>query len=150
MPIDDATWDGHIRYAFEAQTPLSSLVDGDNELDFVVSMTGTMQSDNIYFDWFEIEYPKQFLASENQLSFFYDLGGVYKYSSNGFTNGIIDIFDITHPIIPTRVISPNITTNGSGLYTATFETTHGDNARFFIAAVGDEKVFKQPYSISYF
>jgi len=149
-PIDDATWDGHVRYAFETQTPLSSLVEGENVLDFVVNMTGTMVADNVYFDWFEIEYPKLFEASDNQLFFTNNQGGTYKYQSHGFSNNEIEIFNITHPIMPTRILNSVVTTNGPGSYSVTFESTQDDNERYFIAAVGDDDVFFQPLNISYY
>jgi len=146
--VDDATWDGHIRYAFGGQTLQANLIEGENELHFVAHQTENMISDWLYFDWFEIEYAREFEASANQLRFSNDQAGTYQYQSYGFTNGDIEVYDITSPITPTRVLNTVITTNGSGAYTVTFETTHDANAVYFIAAVGDSGVIQSPISIS--
>jgi hypothetical protein len=146
--IDDATWDGHIRYAFEGQAPQTSLLEGENLLKLVAQKTANMTADWLYFDWFEIEYARAFEAAGNQLVFSNNQAGTFQYQSHGFANGDIEIYDITTPTLPTRVLSATVTTGGTGTYTVTFEIAHEANARFLVAAVGDSAVIQSPVSIS--
>ena len=148
QPIDDDTWDGHTRYAFESQVSASNLLEGENQLHFVVLKTANMASDRIYSDWFEIKYPRQFQASDDQLVFAGDQAGTWQYVSTGYGDNDIEIYDITDPISPTRVLAPSI--SAAAPYTVTFETTHGQGAQYLVAAVGAAGVVQSPKSISYY
>ncbi len=68
-PIDDKLWDGKSRYRFEAQVDQSRLVEGNNALDFVVYKTPAMIFDKIYFDWFEIEFEREYTADGGEITF---------------------------------------------------------------------------------
>ena len=147
-PIDDATWDGHVRYSFEAQTPLTALVEGENQLRFVAHKTENMTSDRLYFDWFEIEYPRGFQAVGDQLDFSTHLTGTYRYQSGGFSDPVVEIYDLTTPLTPTRVLSPTVSPGDTGTYTVAFQTTHVSGSRYRVAAVGAEGVIQTPVEIT--
>lgn len=66
-PLDDAIWDGKGRYTFEAEIDQSRLREGVNELDFVVLFNGAFE--DMYFDWFEVEYEREFRAQGDELVF---------------------------------------------------------------------------------
>ncbi|HEC61132.1 MAG TPA: hypothetical protein ENI27_02630 [bacterium] len=122
----DLTWDGKSRFRFEAQVPQSQLVDGVNQLDFVGIKTAGMSFDKLYFDWYEIEYDRQYQADGDQLPFSGDITGTWKYKIEGFDSENIIILDITYPLTPTLVVSSTLAAG-----TVSFEITHDAGAQFF-------------------
>jgi hypothetical protein len=137
-----------VRYHFEAQVPLSSLLAGENQVHFVALDTESMVVDYLYFDWFEIEYPRAFQAASDQLDFTTSLNGTYRYQAGSFSDPTVEIYDLTFPLTPTRVLSPTVTPGGSGAYTVTFQSNHDIGDRFLVAAVGAPGVVKNPLRIT--
>lgn len=129
-PIDDQYWHGISRYSYESKIPQSSLVDGTNSLKLEVLLdayTGQV-SDDIYFDWFEVEYARLFEAVENQLFFSRDeQASAWKYEIAGFTDNEIQVYDVTDPFQPKIVTN---TTVNSGQ--VTFESSHDNQVDYYV------------------
>jgi hemin uptake protein HemP len=143
QPLEDAVWDGHTRHTFDAQVPASDLLEGINSLRFVAEKTQHMTSDRIYFDWFSIEYSRQFLAEDNQIFFSYDeAGSDIKYVINGFSDSSAEILDISDDFAPIRIlISPPISGG-----TVSFGAKHPAVTSYLLAG---ESAVQTPKSISY-
>jgi hypothetical protein len=136
QPVVDETWDGHSRYHFEAQLPQSQIVDGVNQLDFNALNTTYMISDDIYFDWFEIDYNRLFQAEADQIAFPGDQADPSKYVITGFTGSLTDqdvgVVDITQPLTPTLVISFTQTSGTLG-----FQVAQSSGEQFFAGKYQD-------------
>ncbi|MBS1250136.1 MAG: Gingipain R2 [Chloroflexi bacterium] len=127
VPVDESTWSGIGDHDFSSQVALSDLQEGVNQLLF-----RSENNDYLYFNWFEVEYPRQFQAENNQLHFERDeAGSNWQYEIGNFTSLSADVYDITDPISPIRITGA---TFNSG--TLTFTASHSAEADYF-AAGGD-------------
>jgi hypothetical protein len=131
--LEDGTWDGPTRHHVEAAVSQNVLHEGENALDFVIHIDACLSADDIFFDWFEVTYPRRFVAAADQLTFTGDLTGTWRYELTGFAGPDIQVYDVTDPIAPQRVLTPTITATG-GTYTVTFQDTNDAGARYL--AVG--------------
>ena len=67
--LADAIWDGKSRYHLEVTTSSDHLLNGSNDFKVgVFTDTSTIIPD-YFFDWFEIDYLRRFVAQDNQLTF---------------------------------------------------------------------------------
>lgn len=127
-PFLDETWDGESRLYFEEQINPGLLINGTNL--FGTSMiTDTDVSPIAYFDWFEIEYERNLVALNNQITFTNDNGGEMKFDITGFSSlNSPFIFDVTQSHRPRRIQSAEITTS-----TVTFGVDQDTAKAYFIA-----------------
>ncbi len=129
--LEDATWDGLRRHRLEASLPQTALLEGTNSLRFHVSLQPDTTSDEIYFDWFEIEYARRLWAEGNRLLFSDAPGGAREYRVGQLTDAAAQVYDVSHPLQPVQVISPAITGNGS-TFTVTFQVTPTGQATYLV------------------
>ncbi len=60
----------------------------------------------MYFDWFEIEYNRQFAAQDNTINFTSAVTGTQKYQVSGFSEtSNRQVLDISNPNVPVRVLN---------------------------------------------
>jgi hypothetical protein len=130
-PLDDAIWDGKDRYTSEALVDQSRLREGVNRLDFAILYNGAFE--DMYFDWFEIEYARRFRAERDQLLFPGERSGAWQYEIDGFTHPDIQVYDVTDPFAPRRVLNPRITPANGG-YRVAFEVDQDAGARYLAVA----------------
>ena len=144
-PIHDALWDGLSRYPLEVSLSQSDLLAGENQLKLSVVFDAypAQVTDWIYFDWFEIEYARLFQAEDDQLTFAFDeLGTTRQYQPDNFVSPAVEIYEITDPLKPVRVLNPRV---GGG--EAAFEGMHPGRATYFAIGVG---AFQTPKKVSAF
>jgi hypothetical protein len=110
-PVGTFTWSGIAFY--QATIAGVSLIDGNN----TVSLTCQSGEDSILADWFEISYPKRFLADLDTLTFSHDSG--YRYLIDDFSTDALRIFDISEPADVAMVT--DFVTGGAGPYSIAFE-----------------------------
>ena len=127
-PIVDSRWDGASRNSFEVDIPSTDLVEGVNTLyyqnvedDSVVSKVG--------FDWYEIDYLRRFLAVNDEISFAGEITGTWRYQMEGFTQGDIQVYDITDPHLPKKV--NNLRSYLDGSYRAEFQTSNDAGTLYY-------------------
>ncbi len=130
--VVDAIWDGKSRYHFEAQVPQTALVNGTNQLSFSAIKTPYMVGDDLYFDWFEIEYDRLYQASGDNLAFSTSQAGNWKFALSGFTASEVMLLDVTRPLSPTQVMSY---TYAGGV--ATFQSSLVGDEQFFAGKLND-------------
>ena len=144
-PFDDRLWDGISRYHFEASVPSNQLVEGANQirLGMLTDAYPSQIFDWLYFDWFEIDYRRQYLASNDQISFSRDEAGTsWKYEVNNFASPEVMTLNITNPLTPQLITG---TQYQSG--TLAFEANHSGGAGYLV--VGSNAI-KTPISIAYY
>ncbi|HEY0607715.1 MAG TPA: C25 family cysteine peptidase [Herpetosiphonaceae bacterium] len=136
--LEDATWDGLVRHRFEAEIPQSALREGENRLDFTVINQPALGGDDLFFDWFEIDYARRFQATQDQLTFTGD-AGEWRYRIDGFTQPGAQIYDITAPTTP-RLIANPASEAVADTYRLAFQRSHAAGARFIaVAAPGMQR-----------
>jgi hypothetical protein len=134
-PVDDATWFGKAEYSFVAPITQSSLIEGENSLEFKMPYNGSNQ--DMYFDWYEISYGREFQALGDQLHFSYDVPGTWQFWVEGLDSNTVSVLDITHPLTPTRILTPTLTDAG-GTYTAAFEGEIDSSREYLVAGAAAE------------
>jgi hypothetical protein len=145
QPIDDKYWNGISRYSFETQISQSSLVEGENQLKLSVLLDAYeyQPADDLYFDWFEIDYAHLFKVHDDYLAFSRDeSGGPWWYEITGFSSGAADVYEITDPLKPKMV---TVQPPQSG--TLSFGGDHNGQVRY---AVAGSSAIQTPKSISYY
>jgi hypothetical protein len=92
----DETWDGRNIYLKKSSFPQSWLAEGDN--NFVLIGPGDTGSsiDYLYIDYLEIEYWKDYIATNDSILFPASGSGIHSIHMSGFSDGAaISIFDIS-------------------------------------------------------
>ncbi len=99
--VEDTTWSGVGERSIDKSIPQSDLQlqDGINTITVQVILDPGVENDEVYANWFEIDYWRDFKASNNSLSFNQDAGDhlfeISDFNTN-FTNNDIEVFDITN------------------------------------------------------
>jgi hypothetical protein len=119
--IENATWDGRAVHELSADVIQSYLIEGTNTIKLEVCDDLGVGYDGIYFNWFEIDYYDSYTAKNDSLRFSGDEAGTWEYHITSFTTNDIEVFDITEPASPIRVI--NTTVEPSSSYILEFEDT---------------------------
>ncbi len=126
-PIVDATWDGISRFHFDAYLPQSRLVNGDNRLDLVVSLTPNLYSEDLYLDWFQFDYNRKYIAHNNNLTIKTNSSGFQTFRVKGLSGTDIGVYDITNPLQPVQITG--FVYDGSNLR---FTTNVSPGGRFYV------------------
>ena len=130
-PILDQTWDGpQVRKVFSAPVPAGVLTHGINGLDVGAWTLPGTSSDDIYINYWELDYRRQFKAWQDQLDFRAEAGGTQEYATTGFSGPDVAIWDVTNPVAPVRLLAPA----GSPIRFRV-QTTAGN--RYWLQSVGE-------------
>jgi hypothetical protein len=162
-PLINHDWLGQAEQIVTATIAQSELYSPPLSVTVVVSVVAPALSDSIYFNWFEVAYRRPLVAENNYLLFTPGRAGTFTYHVSNFTNRTIEIYDVTHPLTPTRLIAPlqipyetflpvtlhNASTSPAGPHVAAgevtpdlctceleFDANHAADARFALAAYG--------------
>ncbi|MGD8500463.1 MAG: C25 family cysteine peptidase, partial [Phycisphaerales bacterium] len=127
--------------AYEAVIDPLAVIDRNIDGNYTVSMTCLSGLDKIVFDWFELTYPRQFVAAADNLKFTHPTG--YRFEITGFSSDELMVFDITSATDPVRVLNGQI--SGSGLYTLAVEPPGSGSEHTYLALAAAE--LKTPVSI---
>ena len=120
--------DGRVPIEGTYNVPTALLQNGTNTLKFN-TLAGA--SDLALFDQVEINYARQFIADQNQISFYTDTNRAATLT--GFTSANVRVFDITYPNDLQRVANATATANG-----ATYNVRLAANRARVMFAVADE------------
>ncbi|MDX1435165.1 MAG: C25 family cysteine peptidase [Anaerolineales bacterium] len=142
QPIDDSTWFGRTNHKIDVPVAQSVLGSGAIELDFVSVYSGAI--DDLYFNWFEIEYARQFVARGDELLFSHGQAGAWNYQVSEFQSPAVQVFDITNPLQPVRILNPISSLDG-GSSTISFSASPSPEGRFLMAGSAGER---SPLSIT--
>lgn len=104
--------------SYDVQNKISLKENGINNLKIIYN--GASAESQVYIDWFEVQYKKQFVADDNYLIFNQIADGAQKYRVSNFKNDQIEVYDITDWA---NVRFFTNTTIGSGVVTFTDSTT---------------------------
>ncbi len=134
-PIDTATWNGKTNYAFEVSVAQANLLEGENELHFVMLPNG---SERMYFNYFEIDYGRQFAAMADELLFNHEDPGPWKYQVTGVQSSSAVILDLADALNPVLITGATVAAGGGG-NTVTFVADPPAGGRFIVAGAAAER-----------
>ncbi len=129
--VYESYWYGKTGHSFSHALPLAWLKEGENALDFTVDAGSFV--DDMYFDWFEIVYPRQFAARDEALSFAYPYAGRWQFRVEGLTGNTVYALDVSDPLSPVELLNPRVSTAPGGGYTAEFEAGTTAQSRLLVA-----------------
>lgn len=119
--IADLYWSGAIELESSFTCPQSYLNSGDNQLEIKCPSSSL---DQIFFNWFEIEYWRGYTAYEDYLRFLDSGSGPNQFEISGFSDNPIELFQITDPNQVIRLVDYSVVP-GDSTYTLIFEDSFG-------------------------
>lgn len=126
-----AEWYGKTGHSFSTNISTAWLAEGDNALDFVIEASSF--AEDMYFDWFEVTYPRQFVAQNDELLFDYPYAGHWQFRIEGLSGNTAYALDVSDPLQPVQLLNPRVTASSGG-YAAEFEANATSQSRFLLAA----------------
>jgi hypothetical protein len=111
-------WDDMVEISHGFSFPQAWLVSGANELKIECPSSGL---DQVFLDWFDIEYHRDFEAENGVLMFRDDQTGPGQYEISGFSDAEIGLYDITDPLGVIRLEDPLVMEDGAS-YAVKFES----------------------------
>lgn len=141
--LQEARWDGATRFVFQGQVPAAALRDGANQLLVDPRLQPGTNGDALYFDWFEVTYPRRLDADADALAFGAMDATARRYEVGGFTTAGAEVFDVTRPEAPVRITGAQASAQGDRRRVA-FQSA-GD-ARFAVAAGGG---YRRPAAVAW-
>ncbi|HUF37514.1 MAG TPA: C25 family cysteine peptidase, partial [Anaerolineales bacterium] len=129
--LDDTFWDGRIRYAFTGPISHSDLDEGANTLTLTMLNDAALPNPDVYFDFFEVTYAREFVAMDDQLAFSRSQSGSWRFQITGLSSGAVEVYRITNPLSPVRITGATVNAG-----TATFQVTDGASSRYVVAGTG--------------
>lgn len=118
--IDDAIWLPEVTRYFTSTVPQSYLINGTNLITVSAPFDGGITRDYFLVNRFAITYDKTYTAVGDALFFDGDTSGQWEYRIDAFTTNTIDVFDISAPANPVRILGATIVPIG-GSYRLIFQ-----------------------------
>lgn len=125
-------------YNLEVNFDQSLLVEGTNTFRIE-----TDSNNIIFINWLELTYQDTYIAENDRLKFPFIDPGDWEVNVNGFSQGEIEILDLTNPTHPLMIINGEITSAGSD-YSIRFDYA-GDGNPVFLAQTLSHRIM--PMSI---
>jgi hypothetical protein len=130
--LEDAVWTGLVRHRLQTSVPVTALLEGRNALSLTVIAQPQTPGADLFFDWFEVQYPRRFVAEGNRLTFTDDRSGARRYAIGNFTTNTLHVLNVSNPWQPQRILSSSVTSD-AGIYTATFQIAANVPVTYFVA-----------------
>lgn len=116
--LDDARWLPTATYMFTATVPQSALISGTN----TISVSVPISRSYFLINWFEMTYNRHYAANGDTLAFSGDMAGTWNYHVDAFTTDAIEVFDVSAPNAPARILGADVIPTGS-TYQLAFQQT---------------------------
>lgn len=136
-------WNGKVRIVFEVSVPAGTLTHGTNTLTVSAINPSTTTLDDIYVNYWEVDYRRAFTAWEGRLDFTAEAGGVQEFLSTGWATGAVSIWDISDPTQPVRLTGAAVQPDGAG-YQVRLRANPTAGARFWMQ---EDNTWAAPASI---
>jgi uncharacterized repeat protein (TIGR01451 family) len=134
--VYSATWATGTEHAFSVEVPSAYVLEGTNTI--VLNRWGTPApvSDIYFVNWFELDYTRSYMTTADSLFFDGDDAGIWKYRVGGFTSDLLEVYDITNPVMPVRITGAQ-TALGDGGYALTFERAIASESHYLALATSE-------------
>jgi hypothetical protein len=110
--VGEVTWDGIMGATFTVPVPSTALVEGVNQVGVTV-LTDVSTNQDIYVDRMEITYRRAYVAQDDGLTWTAPASGTQSIEVAGFSTPDVQLYDITHPLTPTRLIDASTSLSGT-------------------------------------
>jgi hypothetical protein len=112
-PTEQA-WSGQVEKLYEIPVAQSLFEEGTNDLRVENILPGGSSSSEVYVNWFEVTYQDIYVAEDNRLLFSAPSAGTYTFKLTGFSTNAIELFDVTDPAMPVRIVNHVVEPDGGG------------------------------------
>jgi len=131
MLIAEGYWDGQTwQTLIDEAIPPGTLVPGSNQMKVSLPLDTGATKDYVYIDWFNITYPRAFIAVNDELEFSYDITDAVQFKLEGFSSSSIALFDISDPTLVTQLINTDIQFEDP-TYSLAFEENGGSGIKAY-------------------
>jgi len=127
----DQTWDGKMRRVFTATVPANLLVAGTDTVAVGALNTTGMSADDVYVNYWELDYRRLFVAWAGQLDFKAASSGVHEYLSSAWDSAEVAVWDISDMLRPRRLTGATARTGGNGTEIR-FRANEAAGARYWL------------------
>ncbi len=114
------TWTNFNLYETTVAVPKAYFINNNTN---TVKIGLASANDTSYPDWYDIYYPDAYVAESDVLAFNNADAGAWRYGVSDFTTPDIEVYDVTDPFAPRRLINTTVTPAG-----ATYSVSFGQNA----------------------
>lgn len=125
-------WSGYTFYETTVEVPRALLVEGANQIRVGIAAPAGAPTDQVYLDWWDFAYPDTYVAENNVLAFGNANAGTWRYAVSNFATPDIEVYDVTDPLAPQRVVSTNISETAP--HTVSFGAASTGAARYLAVA----------------
>lgn len=116
-------------WRFVGQVPHTAVRPGNNQLRLTIFNDAALAFNDMLFDWFAVEYPRQLLASNNELYVTPGISGTTTITVDGFLADDLLAFEISDPARPV-LLSDAATVTGERGLALQFSSAHTSTTRF--------------------
>jgi hypothetical protein len=102
--LADTFWDGKQRHLFTVAVPAGLLASGVNTVTVGALNPPGIEADDIYVNYWELDYHRQFRAWNGQLDFRAAEGGPHEYAVAGWPSVQVAVWDVSDPRWPRRLV----------------------------------------------
>lgn len=143
LKVIDETWSDKQRRVFTAALPAGLLTHGLNTVRVVAwTMPGNVR-DDVYANYWEVDYRRLFRAWQGRLDFTAELAGPQEYESDGWASAAVAIWDISAPDAP-RVLTGASVTPAGAASSVRFRAAGAAGARYWLQ---EDATFAGPASL---
>lgn len=99
-------WDGIRNVNIVSQIPAGTLINGTNTISITGDtrdVNGDLRSDEFHLNRITVDYRREFVAIDNELTFKYDNGGTTEFAISNFSSSNPVVWDITDKMNPVEV-----------------------------------------------
>jgi hypothetical protein len=143
VTLTDQDWDGKVRRVFTANVPPDVLVSGMNTVAVAALNPPGITVDDVYVNYWEVDYRRQFHPWAGQLSFPAESAGVREYGTSGWPSSAVEILDISNPAQPRRMTGAAAEADGTEV-SIRFRAEDAAGARYWMQ---EEARIARPASI---
>jgi hypothetical protein len=110
--VADVSWDGlRVRKVFSAPVDAAALKHGENVAQIGVWKLAGLSGDDVYTNYWELDYRREFKAYQGQVDFRAETAGPQEYEVTGWENGPVWIWDVSNPNAPAQMARGGLTGN---------------------------------------
>lgn len=136
-------WSGRVRQVFQATVPAGVLVHGTNTVAVTATNVSGTTYDDIYVNYWEVDYRRRFITWNGQLDFVVEVAGTQEFLVSGFGSSTVAIWEVTDPAQPQRMTGAWVESDGAG-YRVRFRASPNVGQRFWLQ---EEAAWAAPSSL---
>ena len=136
---DEAEWDDLAIYQHEGTLSHATLNEGENIIRIENVSDSETDESQLFVNWLEIDYWQRYVAQNDHLIFGAPEAGTFQFEVSGFTSEDVQLFDITDPTHPVRLINGRVVAVDRNKYTLQFEHTAQAETRYLAQTAAQQR-----------